>query len=83
MANITIKELPDSVHRELKTAARAQGRSLNSYIISLLELSVDELARRKMMRAGREEFRKFLGSLPPMDDSTALIREDRERGHPR
>lgn len=81
MANLSIKDLPDPVHKELKSAARAHGQSLNGYIISLLELSVEERARRKMMRAGREEFRKFLATLPRMDDSTALIREDRERGH--
>ena len=80
MANLTIKDLPDRIHRELKNAARSQGRSLNGYLVSLLELSVEERFRRKMMRAGREEFRRFLSTLPRMSDSTALIREDRDRG---
>ena len=83
MANLSIKGLPDTVHEQLKNAARAHGQSLNGYIISLLELSVDEHSRRKMMRADREEFRKFMATLPGLDDSTALIREDRERGHRR
>ena len=81
MANLTIKDLPDIVHRELKRTARSQGRSLNSYIVSLLETSVDERQRRKMMREGREEFRRFLASLPRLSDSTRLLREDRDRGH--
>lgn len=81
MANLTIKDLPDTVHKQLKKAARSQGQSLNGYVISLLELSVEERARRRMMRAGREDFRKFLASLPRLNDSTALIREDRNRNH--
>jgi len=81
MANITIKDVPDGIHRELKSAARSQGKSLNGYIVSLLEMSVDERCRRQMMREGRAEFRSFLASLPAFADSTELIREDRDRGH--
>ena len=81
MANLSIKDLPDKIHNELKKAARTEGRSLNGYIVSLLELSVDERGRRKLMREGRDEFRKFMASLRPMGESTSLIREDRDRGH--
>ena len=81
MANITIKDVPDRVHKELKSAARAQGRSLNGYIVSILEMSVEERCRRLMMRQGRDEFRAFLASLPGFADSTEMIREDRDRGH--
>ena len=81
MANLSIKDLPDTVHSELKRVARSQGRSLNSYVVSLLEASVEERQRRKMVREGREEFREFLASLPRLNDSTRLIREDRDRGH--
>ncbi len=81
MANLSIKDVPDSVYVELKEAARAEGRSLNGYIVSLLKASADERNRRKLMRNQRAEFRNFLASLPRMDDSTPLIREDRERAH--
>ena len=81
MANITIKDLPDRVHKELKSAARSQGRSLNGYIVSLLEMSVEERCLRQMMRQGRAEFRSFLESLPAFADSTEMIRDDRDRGH--
>ena len=81
MATITVKDLPDAVWDQLKEAARSEGRSLNNYVVSLLSASVDERERRKMMRAGRDEFRRFVASLPKMDDSTPLIREDRDRGH--
>ena len=81
MANLTVKDLPDTVYRLLKEAARSEGRSLNGYVISLLTASTDERNRRKLMREGRADFRRFLASLPRMEDSTPLIREDRDHGH--
>ena len=79
MANITIKEMPDALHKELRQQAELEGRSLNSYVIHLLELGAEERARRRRMREGREAFRKFVASIPPMGDSTELIREDRDQ----
>ena len=81
MANLTLKDLPDAVYNQLKDAARAEGRSLNGYVISILVACTDERSRRKLMREGRAEFRSFLATLPKMDDSTRLIREDRDLGH--
>ena len=80
MANLTLKDLPDEIHLDLKDAARSAGNSLNAYIISLLELSTDERWRRRMMREHREPFRKFVESLPALTDSTSLLQADRERG---
>ncbi len=37
MATITLKELPDKLHRQLKARALQQHRSLNGHIIALLE----------------------------------------------
>jgi hypothetical protein len=81
MATVTVKDLPDAVYSELKEAARSEGRSLNGYIIALLKASVDERNRRKLMRESRAEFRAFLESLPKMEDSSSLIREDRDHAH--
>ena len=80
MANLTLKDVPDQIHADLKIAARSAGKSLNAYIISLLELSTEERWRRRMMREQREPFRKFLETLPPMTDSTSILQTDRERG---
>ena len=80
MANLTLKDLPDEIHLDLKAAARSAGKSLNAYIISLLELSTEERWRRRMMREHREPFRKFVESLPALTDSTSLLQADRERG---
>lgn len=81
MANLTIKNLPDRVREELRKAARSQGKSLNAYIIALLQDCVDERLRRRLMRQERPAFRKFLSSLPRLGDSSRLIHEDRERRH--
>ncbi len=78
MANLTLKDLPDNVHQALKEAARARGRSLNGYIIDVLTRDVEERARRKRMRETRLALNSFVGSLPHLDDSTVLIREDRD-----
>ncbi len=79
--NLTLKSVSTDIHQELKQAALDDGRSLNSYILSLLELSVQERRRRRGMREGWDEFRRFVHSLPELSDSTELLRQDRERGH--
>ena len=79
MASITVKGIPDSVHKQLREEAARKGRSLNSLVIDLLEQSAEESERRRRMREGREAFRKFVATLPFMGDSTELIREDRDQ----
>jgi hypothetical protein len=79
MANLTIKKLPDPVYRQLKKYARLQGRSLNAQVIYMLQSDLDHRARFEKMRASNEELERLVASMPPMDDSTPLIRED--RGH--
>jgi plasmid stability protein len=37
MATLTIKDLPEKIHRQLKARALRQRRSLNSHVIGLLE----------------------------------------------
>ena len=81
MANLSVKDLPDPVYRQLKAAAQAEGRSLNAYIVSLLKADAEERSRCRPMRENRREFHRFVESLPRMDDSTPLIREDRDRAH--
>ena len=77
--NITLKNVPDKVHRALKQEAKKQGRSLNAQIIQLLEAEAADVERRKKSRKWREELERFRNSLPPMEDSTRLIRQERDR----
>jgi len=79
MANLNIKKLPDPVYRQLKKYARLQGRSLNAQVIAILSSTVEEQAKFERMRASTSELERFVASLPPMSDSTPLIRADRER----
>ncbi len=79
MANLTIKKLPDPLYRRLKKHARLHGRSLNAQVIQMLQSKLDEHARFEKMRDSTEELERLVASMPPLDDSTPLIREDRER----
>jgi plasmid stability protein len=81
MANLTIKNVPEPLHRALKKLAEEEGRSLNAHIIQQLELSLVEASRRRLMRSQRAQFRALVDSLPPMSNSADLIREDRDHGH--
>ena len=77
MANLSIRDLPDKIYRQLKKAADTEGRSLNGYIIHVLELDAAE-----RMRADRRELLKFVESLPDTRDlSTRLLRQDRDKAH--
>ena len=77
MANITIRNLDDDVVEELKDRARAHHRSLEAELRQILS----EAARRphRDELAALAERIAQLTPATPQDDSTRLIREDRER----
>ncbi len=75
--NITLKNVPQRVYRTMRREAKDQGRSLNAQIIKTLETEAAAVARRKRLRGLRLELDRFAASIPPLDDSTPLIREDR------
>jgi hypothetical protein len=77
--NITLKNVPDKVYRTVKRAAKEQGRSLNAQIIRALEAEAAEFERRKRVASWRKELDRFAATLPPMDDSALLIRQERQR----
>jgi hypothetical protein len=77
--NITLKNVPDKVYRTVKRAAKEQGRSLNAQIIHALEVEAAEFERRKRAAKWRKELDRFRNSLPPQEDSTPLIRQERQR----
>jgi uncharacterized protein (DUF1778 family) len=79
MAALTLKDLPSRVHETLRKAAAEERRSLNSFVISLLEEAAEDIDRRRRNFDTREELRAFVDSLPEVPDPTPLIREDRER----
>ncbi len=77
--NITVKNVPEPVYRTIKREAKRNRRSLNAEIIRALEIEAAEAQRRRQLSNLRKELERFAATLPPLDDSAPLIRQDRER----
>jgi plasmid stability protein len=77
--NITVKNVPDPIYRVIKREAKRHRRSLNSEIIRALETQAAEAERLRQLQGLGEELERFRATLPPLDDSAPLIRQDRER----
>jgi plasmid stability protein len=75
MANILVRNLNDEVLKQLKSAAKAHGRSLQAEIHEVLRTA----SRRRMAETRRlsAQWLKRLGS-SRQTDSAWLIREDRD-----
>ena len=75
MANVLIRNLDDDILKQLKTAAKAHGRSLQAEIHEVLRnAGARRLAETRRLSA---QWLKRLGG-SGHTDSTASIREDRE-----
>ncbi|HEX4808753.1 MAG TPA: hypothetical protein VH325_07485 [Bryobacteraceae bacterium] len=77
--NITVKNVPQTVYRVIRREAKERGRSLNAQIIQALQTEAAEFERRRRLGEVRKELDRFTRSLPPLDDSAPLIRQDRQR----
>ena len=75
MANVLVRNLDDDILKQLKTAAKAHGRSLQAEIHEVLR---NATARRlaETRRVSAQWLKRLRGSR--QTDSTASIREDRE-----
>lgn len=75
MTNILVRNLDDEVLKQLKSAAKAHGRSLQAEIHEALRTaSTRRLAETR--RLSRQWLKRLAGSTHT--DSVTLIREDRE-----
>jgi len=63
----------------MAAGAKRHRRSLNSEIIRALETQAAEAERLRQLQGLGEELERFRATLPPLDDSAPLIRQDRER----
>jgi hypothetical protein len=77
--NITLKNVPENVHKSIKREAKGQGRSLNAFIIKALEAEASRAERQRNWPKIMKQMEKVWAALPPTEDSTALIREDRDQ----
>lgn len=76
--NITLKELPDALHRKLKERAEAHGRSLNKEVITMLETMVNPVRREPeelLRRIGHH--RNTLNHLVREEELPEIINEGR------
>jgi len=71
---VQIRNMPDDIHRKLKSRAALAGMSLSDYLL----LEVKKVAEMPTM----EEMRERLARLPPVTLSrspTEILREERDR----
>ena len=76
MADVLVRDLDEDILKQLKAAAKTHGRSLQAEIHEVLRsASARRLAETRRLSA--QWLRRLRGSA--QSDSSALIREDRER----
>jgi len=73
MATVTVKNIPDDLYEQLKTAARAHRRSINSELINCLEAVL------KPRKVSPEERLAHLRSIRPHIDPDAISLEELQR----
>ena len=76
--NITIKNVPEKVHAEIKKLSANEGRSMNAQIIMLMQQEAALQAGRRKLKRLMPKLKKFADSVGPMEDSTAMIRAFRD-----
>ncbi|MEH2169274.1 MAG: Arc family DNA-binding protein [Nostoc sp.] len=88
MATLYVRNLPDDLYAKLQELAASEHRSINAQVITLLEQALKTEAeqaedeKRKNVPKLLEEIRLRREQLPTdieWPDSTAMIREDRDR----
>ena len=81
MPNITLIGVPDHIHRELKSAASRNNRSLNGEILARLSESSGSPRPRDTMDL-LERIRELRESIGPIEISEEGLREMRNEGRP-
>ena len=81
MATLHVRNIPDKLYEELKTRAKAEGRSLSMEVLYILKRALRRSYRSqkdllKTIQRRRQRFNPAEASAPA---SLELLREDRER----
>ena len=80
MSILHVRNVPEDLYLRLKERADAQRRSLSAEVVTLLEWAIEEAERRPALTLeGIRRRRSFNPREVGAPDSTALLREDRER----
>lgn len=78
MATLYVREIPDKLYQRLRLIAGAQGRSLSSYVLTLLEQAVDEEQKRRAQSESLSSIRHRRRALPSeAPDSVVMLRQIR------
>ena len=76
MADLLVRNVPDTLMQRLKAQAERNGRSMQKEALAVLEAGTQLTMAEWLERAART--REASKSWGPMVDSTELIREDRD-----
>ncbi|MHB2019660.1 MAG: FitA-like ribbon-helix-helix domain-containing protein [Candidatus Xenobia bacterium] len=79
MANLSIRGLPDELHRLLQDEARDTHRSINAIVIEALKDHAAQQDRRRRLAHVFVQMDALRNGMGLTSDSAELIREDRER----
>lgn len=72
MANLQIRNVPDDIHRRLKSRAALEGRSLSEYALQELVRALERPTRRELLERVRAR------SAAEDVDVVEMVREERE-----
>ena len=77
--NITLKEIPEELHQNLRRRAETHGRSLNKEVLTILEAVVNPVQRSaKDMLAQIEERRSRMPHMVKDSELKSIIEEGRQ-----
>jgi hypothetical protein len=76
MPNVQIRYVPEDVHRALKEQAKADGGSLNDYLLKVLADAAGQMTMRQWL--DRAKARGPLWDPVPAEETVRLIKEGRE-----
>lgn len=75
MSNVLVREVPEQVHERLRALARAQGKSLQQYLLEELE----QLASRPSMAEVLDRIASRSGGRIGLDEAALGLAAERER----
>lgn len=76
---LQIRDVPDETRRELKTRAAAQGQSLNSYLLALVNREVARPTVADVLQRAAQRAERATGSAVGAVDDARVERDDRLR----
>lgn len=80
MPTLHVRSVPEDLYKRLNSLAQEQNRSLSAQVVTLLELALRDVEQRQERKEALQGIRRRRFTPPAkMDDSTALLREDRIR----